>query len=1197
MNVNGTSEVRLAAREHWCSLFAGYPVVCLQETRCVHGDPLLGWLEATHVPYVALAPGALHGSPGVGLATYVARQHRAGARAVPHPSGLVLGLTLKVNRAVLHVFNVYRPPSRPLADLLDALDECMGICGVQHGHGVLVCGDFNAHLPAADDRPVGPDGALQGDLPARAPTPGPANPAGRALVDWCRTAGMVLLTGRLQDGLAQAASSSTRGNTRCDHCLVLAAAYGWVREHCVKPVEGSDHLPLHTALALPAVPMPAPAPLHDLQPLPRCLRWDPGRAEQFEEALEGAAAVSHLDACLDACDSDDAAAGAQALHEALFVAAAAAGLRCGPRPLGARRRHRRHQPWFDDECSAARIALRGYGLQPPPAVLKQYEALLRRKKRQHGRRLYRRFLELDKRDRRFFWQKMRGPRVPGLCPDPAATCAHFSAVFGGPPVAPHEYQVPPGLAHGVVNEESVQAALRVIRGWSSPGAPGVPAQALKCVGVRRHVEEVLCCILRTGREPTSVQEGLLCPIYKQRGSPTAPANYRPIVVSSVLHKVYAHCLLRALHECLAGRFDSLFPRQAGFLPGRDTLLNVLALHHMVSSQAANRQSLHVVLLDVSKAYDSVQLPTLVDTLHTLAVPQHLVAALVGLYAGLQYRLRFTHGLGQSFPVGIGVKQGCPLSPFLFNLYVAGLSEHLATAAPTCGFPLPANAEDGTTVRVPDLHYADDDLLLDPSCARLQVSIDTTVEYYSPRNLHPNVPKCVALHFNPGLGEAPAVPLSVGGVPIPLGPPEGSLYLGFMCDPALAPATMADHRARCLASRFPAAMSNLRAAAACVPASPRVVLRLLHVAAEPAGLYGCEVWGLLGIRVAPGPGCWAHFYSLADPVERQRCLVLRRHFRIPHHVPKLALLHELGCVPLVHQYVLRAVGLYNRMRVAGPSYPRILRHHIQLGLTGPPQQGEGTWIKALFAVLRLLLPRAGWMRLFLALEPIQVGPVKAALKAAYASYIGELRLVQQGVGYRTGYYFREVGSHALGTLPPWLCLGLSHDCVRACLRFRLGCHFLRVQTGRVAGLARPRRLCLRCGLRQLDDEHHCLFDCPHPDLTRARTAYCESTPGGHVPASMLHMFQSAAADRPLLRRVVRFVAECYLLTEVCHRSQQAGVAPPVVLHPALALLPVDELDLFDSASSSSLPVDDHLDSLNSTASYSGSDSEALVELIA
>ncbi|MFM7642504.1 MAG: reverse transcriptase domain-containing protein [Cyanobium sp.] len=1186
-NVNGTSEVRLAARDWWRSLFVSYPVVCLQETRSVHVDPLLGCLEATHVPYVAHPPDAMHGKAGIGLATYVRREFQPGARAVPHPSGLVLGLTLQVQGTVLHVFNVYRPPSKALATLLDALDDCMAICGVLPGQGVLVCGDLNAHLPADDDRPVGLDGSLMGQFPVRAPAPGLANADGRDLVEWCRASRLLFLTGRLQDGPVQAASSSTRGHTRCDHCLVSIPTYAWVQEHRVEHVLGSDHLPLHTLLAVPAAGNGNREPAsvaQGLQPLPSFIRWAPHRAEQFDEAVASHPDVAtHLTACRTACDTGDAAAAVQALHGAMYAAAAASCMPIGPLPAGALSRHRRHQPWFDDECSAARIALREYGAAPPAAVLKHYEALLRRKKRRHGRRAYQRFMQLDQQDRRYFWTKMRGPRKPGVCPDPDATTAHFASVFGGASPAPQVCPVAEADHQSLINEEAVQAALAAIRGWSAPGAPGVPAQALKCSGVRPYVEAVLRCVHASNQEPPVLQEGLLCPIYKQRGSPLEPVNYRPIVVSSVLHKVYAHCLLRALHEHLGDQFDTLFPRQAGFLPGRDTMLNVLALHHMVSTQAARQLPLHVVLLDVSKAYDSVQLPMLVATLTGLAVPPHLVAAIVGLYAGLAYRIRFPEGLDPPFMVGMGVKQGCPLSPFLFNLYVAGLSAHLATAAPACGFLLPADTPGGESVRVPDFHYADDDLLADPNSCHLQGTIDTTTAYYAERNLHINVPKCVALHFNPQWGGDPFHPLSVGGQPIPIGPEDGSLYLGIMCDTTLAPATMADHRSRCLASAFPAALSNLRAAAQWVPASAPVVKLLLHMAAEPAGLYGCELWGLLGIRWTPGPARWGAFYSLSDPLERQRCLLLRKEFRIPHHVPKLALLHELGCVPFVHQYVLRAVGLYNRMRVAGPSYKAVLRHHVQQGLTGPPRQGKGTWIRALFDALRTLLPQGRWMRVFLALDPIPVGEVESALTTAFTTYTSSLQPVHTGPGSRIGFYFREVGTHPMGTLPSYLGLGLSRDCVRACMRFRLGCHFLRVQTGRVAGLPRPARLCQRCGSQVIDDEHHCLFSCMYPDLLSARTVLADSV-SGHVPASMLHLFQCSDADRPRLRRVVRFVAQCYHIVESFHRAQQAGAAPPVVLHPALALLPADELDLFDSASSSSssLPVDDHLDSLNSSS---------------
>jgi hypothetical protein len=55
-----------------------------------------------------------------------------------------------------------------------------------------------------------------------------------------------------------------------------------------------------------------------------------------------------------------------------------------------------------------------------------------------------------------------------------------------------------------------------------------------------------------------------------------------------------------------------------------------------------------------------------------------------------------------------------------------------------------------------------------------------------------------------------------------------------------------------------------------------------------------------------------------------------------------------------------------------------------------------------------------------------------------------------------------------------------------LRFRLGCHHLRIHTGRWHQLAlpRPHRTCLRCSSRAVDDEAHCLFACAHPTLDEA-----------------------------------------------------------------------------------------------------------------
>ena len=64
----------------------------------------------------------------------------------------------------------------------------------------------------------------------------------------------------------------------------------------------------------------------------------------------------------------------------------------------------------------------------------------------------------------------------------------------------------------------------------------------------------------------------------------------------------------------------------------------------------------------------------------MAIPEHLLCLLRNLYAGQEATVRTEHGTTDSFQIGKGVRQGCILSPCLFNLYteyimrIAGLDE-------------------------------------------------------------------------------------------------------------------------------------------------------------------------------------------------------------------------------------------------------------------------------------------------------------------------------------------------------------------------------------------------------------------------------------------------------------------------------------------------------------------------------------------
>ena len=73
-------------------------------------------------------------------------------------------------------------------------------------------------------------------------------------------------------------------------------------------------------------------------------------------------------------------------------------------------------------------------------------------------------------------------------------------------------------------------------------------------------------------------------------------------------------------------------------------------------------------MDYTKAFDCVDHNKLWKILQEMGIPDHLTCLLSNLYAGQEATLRTGHGTTDWFQIGKGVRQGCILSPCLFNLY-------------------------------------------------------------------------------------------------------------------------------------------------------------------------------------------------------------------------------------------------------------------------------------------------------------------------------------------------------------------------------------------------------------------------------------------------------------------------------------------------------------------------------------------------
>ena len=81
-------------------------------------------------------------------------------------------------------------------------------------------------------------------------------------------------------------------------------------------------------------------------------------------------------------------------------------------------------------------------------------------------------------------------------------------------------------------------------------------------------------------------------------------------------------------------------------------------------------------MDYAKAFDCVDHNKLWEILQEMGIPDHLICLLRNLYVGQEAIVRTGRGTTDWFQTGKGVRQGCILSPCLFNFYVEYIIEML-----------------------------------------------------------------------------------------------------------------------------------------------------------------------------------------------------------------------------------------------------------------------------------------------------------------------------------------------------------------------------------------------------------------------------------------------------------------------------------------------------------------------------------------
>ncbi|KAI3371645.1 hypothetical protein L3Q82_024214 [Scortum barcoo] len=272
----------------------------------------------------------------------------------------------------------------------------------------------------------------------------------------------------------------------------------------------------------------------------------------------------------------------------------------------------------------------------------------------------------------------------------------------------------------------------------------------------------LCNIAwRLGTVPLVWQTGVVVPLFK-KGDRRVCSNYRGITLLSLPGKVYARVLERRIRPIVDPRIQE---EQCGFRPGRGTLDQLYTLHRVLEGLWEFAQPVHMCFVDLEKAFDRVPRGILWGVLRmSMGSGEPLLRAVRSLYDRSRSLVRIAGSKSDLFPVHVGLRQGCPLSPVLFIIFMDRISRRSQG---------PEGVRFGNH-RISSLLFADDVVLMASSGQDLQHVLERFAAECEAAGMRISTSKSEAMVLD---RKRVACPLQVGGEVLPQ--VEEFKYLGVL----------------------------------------------------------------------------------------------------------------------------------------------------------------------------------------------------------------------------------------------------------------------------------------------------------------------------------------------------------------------------------------------------------------------------------
>lgn len=259
-----------------------------------------------------------------------------------------------------------------------------------------------------------------------------------------------------------------------------------------------------------------------------------------------------------------------------------------------------------------------------------------------------------------------------------------------------------------IDEDEIREVIKDLPKEKATGDDNINAELLQNLGEKgiQAMTELINSIYIKGDLPHDFLKSVFVPIPKVNKAMECN-EYRTISLISHAAKILLKVIKKRITPSIENRLSE---NQLGFRKGKGTRDAIFITRVLIERAIEKKKTIYLCFIDYTKAFDRVRHDKLMELMRKTGIPNHEIRLIANLYWRQTATVRTNKGETEEIEIKRGIRQGCILSPVLFNLY----SEYLIEEALNNSSGLKINGQNVNNIR-----FADDTVLIAESIEDLQ----------------------------------------------------------------------------------------------------------------------------------------------------------------------------------------------------------------------------------------------------------------------------------------------------------------------------------------------------------------------------------------------------------------------------------------------------------------------------------------------